>query len=184
MSRDVTSQVDTDVVADLIQPFFTFRFEFDSGTLLLWSGHGTKTIAGEDHIGSGILLSVSDIEETAQLDARGVTLVMTSLDPSILSLALSEPYQGRPASISMGVMSDFSEVTELFSGYMDTMELDEGVDTCSVKMTIENKLIELERSKVHRYTSAYQKSRFPGDKGFDFVEDLQDKRVPWGRSSN
>jgi len=182
MSRDLTTQVNSDVVADHIKPFFAFDFEFDSGTLNLWTGQGERTINGTLYTGAGALLSVSEIEETTQLDARGVTLVLTSLDYSMLSLALSEPYQGRRATIYFGVATDYSEMTEIFAGYMDKMDVSEGMESCSIRMSVENKLIELERARTHRYTSAYQKDEYPGDKAFDFVEDLLDKQVPWGRA--
>jgi hypothetical protein len=50
-------------------------------------------------------------------------------------------------------------------------------------MLVENKLIDLERARVARFTSGYQKSIYPNDKGLDFIEDLQDKKIPWGRKS-
>ena len=51
-------------------------------------------------------------------------------------------------------------------------------------MTVENKLIDLERVRVARFTSGYQKSVYPNDLGLDFIEDLQDKRVSWGRAES
>ena len=72
---------------------------------------------------------------------------------------------------------------ELFSGYMDQMNIEEGSDTSTIEMSVENKLIDLERARVARYTSGYQKSVYPNDLGLDFIEDLQDKQIPWGRKS-
>ena len=60
--------------------------------------------------------------------------------------------------------------------------MSEGPDSGSIEITIENKLIDLERARIARYTSAYQKLKFPNDKGLDFIEDLQDKNIVWGRS--
>jgi len=65
---------------------------------------------------------------------------------------------------------------------MDEMNIDEGPDFGTIELKVENKLIDLERARVRRYTSGYQKSKFPNDKGLDFVEDLQDKEIVWGRS--
>ena len=47
-------------------------------------------------------------------------------------------------------------------------------------MTVENKLVALERPAATRYTSAYQKDKYAGDKGLDFVEGLQTKKIIWG----
>jgi len=66
---------------------------------------------------------------------------------------------------------------------MDQMNIEETADTCTVELTLENKLVDLERARVARFTSAYQKSLYPGDLGLDFVESLQDKEIVWGRNS-
>jgi len=49
-------------------------------------------------------------------------------------------------------------------------------------LTVENKLIDLERPRVGRFTSEYQKSIYSEDKGFDFVESLQEQKLTWGRA--
>jgi hypothetical protein len=72
-------------------------------------------------------------------------------------------------------------LTQIFSGYMDEMNIDEGPESGTIELKVENKLIDLERARTRRYTSEYQKSVYPGDLGLDFVESLQDKKVVWGR---
>jgi len=76
---------------------------------------------------------------------------------------------------------DPNDLVEIFKGYMDQMNIEEGAETSTVALSMESKLIDLERSRVLRYTDANQKSRFPTDRGFEFVEDLQDKQFNWGR---
>ena len=118
----------------------------------------------------------------------------------MLSLALTQPYQGRVAKIYFGtfllgsllqesssfiLLQDGSKINletsstnfnELFSGYMDQMNIQEGAETSTIELMVENKLIDLERARVARFTSGYQKSVYPGDLGCDFIEDLQDKK--------
>jgi len=72
-------------------------------------------------------------------------------------------------------------LTQIFSGYMDEMNIEESPDTSVIEVKVENKLIDLERQRVRRFSSGYQKSQYPGDRGFDFVEDLVDKEIVWGR---
>jgi hypothetical protein len=74
-------------------------------------------------------------------------------------------------------------LNELFSGYMDQMNIEEGGEASTITMSVENKLIDLERARVGRYTSGYQKSIYPNDLGLDFIEGLQDKQIPWGRKA-
>jgi hypothetical protein len=70
----------------------------------------------------------------------------------------------------------------MFSGYMDQMSISESAEQSTVDLTVENRLIDLERPRIARYTSAYQKSVYAGDEGLDFIEDLQDKEIIWGKA--
>lgn len=185
MSRDIGSITSGQLSADLVRPFFAVKMEFDSGELNLWTGLGTATFGGDDYVGTGSFLTISDVEETVEIAARGATLSLTGIPSEAVSLALVEPYSGRLAYIYFGLFDTStgvaSDLVEVFTGYMDTMNIEESGDTSSIALTIENKLIDLERPRVARFTSAYQKSIYPDDKGLDFIESLQDKQIRWGR---
>ncbi len=182
-TRDLTTALLNALDDEIIQPFFAIQFDFDSGPVRVWTGVGTATIDGNSYTGTGTLLSISAVEETAEMAVRGATLTMTGIPSELLSLALQEPYQGRVCTIYFGVVSGttYSGLTQLFTGYMDEMNIDEGSAFATIEMKVENKLIDLERARVRRFSSGYQKSVYPNDKGLDFVEDLQDKEIVWGR---
>jgi hypothetical protein len=98
----------------------------------------------------------------------------------IVALALAEPYQRRICRIFFGV-SSVSDVVEVFSGYMNTMTIEDSGETSNISLTVESKLIELNRARVRRYTHESHQARHPDDTFFSFVADLQDKSVVWGR---
>jgi len=183
MSRDLTPTTIAALDDDVVHPFFAVELQFDSQTIRTWTGQGTLTLGdGTEWIGSGQLLSISSIEETQEMSVRGATLTMSGIPSNLLSLALSAPYQGRVCKIYFGVMGE-QIFNELFSGYMDQMNIEDGADYATIEMRVENKLVDLERARVARFTSGYQKSVYAGDLGLDFIEDLQDKQIVWGRSS-
>ena len=64
---------------------------------------------------------------------------------------------------------------------MDQMTIAEGPETSTIALSVESRLIDLERIRTRRYTSEDQKRRFPGDLGLDFVNSIQDKELFWGR---
>jgi hypothetical protein len=166
---------------------------------------GTLVFEGVSYTGTGNLLDVSSIEETTEIAVRGATITLSGMPSEVISLALQSPYQGRVCKIYFGMFSrgylqkedgayilledggkiqlELQEtgLTQIFSGYMDEMNIDEGPDSGTIELKVENKLIDLERARTRRYTSEYQKSVYPGDLGLDFVESLQDKKVVWGR---
>ena len=179
---------------DTLYPFFAVEMLFDGAqTLRLWTGYGTLVYQGQAWYGTGSMLQIDSVEETTEIAAKGASVTLSGIPQEVLSLALSEPYQGRKANIYFGnfskglkisLESGSTNLSQIFSGYMDQMNIEESPDICTVQLTLENKLVDLERARVTRFTSAYQKSLYPGDLGLDFVEDLQDKDIVWGRSND
>ena len=209
MSRDLDPSTVTAISQDVVQPFFAVELLFDgSQTLRMWTGQGTLVLDnGTQWVGTGNLLDISSIEETSEMSVKGATLTLSGVPSEVLSLALSEPYQGRVCNIYFGTFSsgallketnnyillqDGSRINvetgekgfnQLFSGYMDQMNIDDGPETSTIELKVENRLIDLERARVARYTSAYQKSVYPNDIGLNFLEDMQDKPLTWGKKS-
>jgi len=183
MSRDIQEVIRNALGGDVINPFFAVELLFDSpNELRFWTGVGDLSYEDHTWTGSGNLMAVSAIEEGSDLAVKGATLTFSGITEQILSLSLAEPYQGRVCNIYLGITSNDTALTQLFSGYMDQMSISEDADQTTISLTVENKLIDLERPRIARFTSAYQKSVYPGDLGLDFVEDLQDKEIIWGRS--
>lgn len=183
MSRDLTSTISNAIDDDVVYPYFAVELLFDGDNAIrMWTGVGTLDIGGNDFTGVGTLLNISAIEETAEMAVKGATITLSGVSSEALSLALSEPYQGRVCNIYFGVNGELNP-SQVFSGYMDQMNISDGAETCDIELTVENRLIDLERARVARFTSGYQKSVYPNDKGLDFVEDLQDKDIVWGRKS-
>ena len=181
MSRDITTPV-LDALNDaVIQPFFAVDLDLDSGSLYLWSGYGDLVIGSKTYLGAGQLLDISSITETTEMEAKGATISMSGIPASFLSLALDEPYQGRECRIYFGITSDPSAYVEVFSGELDQMNIEEQSEAASISVTAENVLVKLERPVVRRFTNEDQKSRFPNDRGLEYVASLQDKEIFWGR---
>ena len=209
MTRTLPATMATGVEAVSIDVFFAIELFFDTTTLRFWSGLGEATIQGETYVGSGNMIQISSVEESMDISAKGATLTLSGLPSNLLSLALSEPYQGRKCKIFFGLKDNASQflqaengdflqtesgayfdltvgepeavMTEIFTGFMDQMNIEEAADTSTIALYVESRLIDLQKARERRYTSESQKSRFPNDRGFEFVEDLQRKRFQWGR---
>ena len=187
MSRDISLLLGNSLDDNVIYPFFALELLFDGAEVLrLWTGQGTLNYNGVDWYGTGQLLSFDTIEETSEIAAKGATVTLSGVPTEVVTLALTEPYQGRKANIYFGVHvdgeDDTTSLTQIFSGYMDQMNIEEGADNSTITLTVENKLIDLEKPRTARFTSTYQKTLFPNDRGLEFVEDLQTKEIVWGRT--
>ena len=207
MSRDLSTALSGSLEDNVVYPFFAIELQFDSpNTLRLWTGYGTLVYEDVSYFGTGELLGISSVEETVEMAAKGATLTLSGVPSEVISLALQEPYQGRVCKINFGMFatdnllqedatsyillqdgakisleSQQTSLTEVFTGYMNQMSIEEGPDSSTIQLSVENKLVDLERPRVARYTSAYQKDKFNGDLGLDFVESLQDQKLTWGR---
>ena len=186
MSRSLTTGMQSAITADLVRPITLVQCAFDSGNLNLWSGIGDLTVDSVDYVGAGSLLSIGEIAETSELSANGITVTLSGVTSPLLSKARDEDYQGRELKVLLGAMDAANGVISdpiiVFSGFMDTMVINDGGETATIQVTVENRLIEFERTRVRRYTAEDQKIDYPTDKGLEFVAEMAEKEIVWGRA--
>lgn len=174
--RDISTALSDKLLGKDVDLFVAVELMFDSGALRIWSGIGDKSIGGQTYTGTGSLLSVGGIEESDGLSAPGASISLSGVDSSLVSLAIQEPYQNRDCRILLGSGDDFFEI---FSGFMDVMTIEDSGETCVINLTVESRLIILDRKVPLRYTQETQNSLYPGDTFFSTVASLQDKKVDW-----
>lgn len=126
------------------------------------------------YTGAGILLGLPDTEETSLVVARGVSLTLSGVPSAILTLALTESYQGRSCVVRFGDRDTPEDAAVLFSGEIDTMDITEGPQVSTIVLNAESDLIMLERLVLRTYSDQNQKLRFSGDEFFSFVTDLDE----------
>ena len=192
MSRTLTTAFKNAIVDQVVRPLLACELEFSTGTLRFWNGYGdlTMTAGGSSNTftGLGDLMNVSAISESDQIEAIGASLSLTGIKSSLISAALSANYTNRNASIFLGLFDTsknvIADVYTLFKGKMDIMKIDEGPESATIVLNLENRLIALDRARNRRYTHEDQQLSFSGDLGFEFVPDLQDKEIIWGKKTN
>lgn len=189
-SRSLTAAMQTMAQADVVEPLVLVEALFDSNAptsyLYLWNGIGNLMHDSKTYIGAGNLLSISSIAENVELKAAGVTVVLSGISDPLLSKAQTEDYQGRELTIRLGGFDSSGNVIAdpiiVFSGFMDTMTISDGGDTATIAVTVENRLVEFEKTRVRRYTDNDQRILHPTDKGLEFVSQIQEKEIVWGDS--
>lgn len=196
-----------EVVSKAVQPIILAELYFDSGTLRLWTGVGNLDWNGNTFTGGGDFIGISPIEETQELQAKGIVATLNGMPSTIIALALGERCRGRPFKLYLGSANTTQYVAtedepgrilledgsgyvlvenallgtpyRIFSGLMDYMECTDNAQTADIRVSVENILIVGQRAKVSRYTAEDQRKRFPADKGFEFINQLQDKEIVW-----
>ena len=180
MSRTVPADLLTALSQPEVYPFYAVEMDFDPAPVRFWTGYGDRTIFSNTYLGTGNLLSISGLEEANDLSAKGITLQLSGVPTELVSLALQEPYQRRACKIYFGT-TDTTAPIEVFSGLMNKMDIQDGGDSSIIELTVESKLLRLNKASNWRYTEANHQSRHAGDTFFSYVADLQDRDIIWGR---
>ena len=185
MSRTLSTEMQAVASADLVRPIYLVKMEFDSGDLFLWSGLGNLVYSGDTYVGTGDLMSISPIKESEELIANGVNFTVSGIKQSLVSIARDEPYQGRKITLYLGAFDENADIISspviLFGGFMDVMTISDSGETSTISISAENKLIAFDRASVRRFTAEDQKIDYPLDKGFEFVSQIAQQEIIWGR---
>jgi hypothetical protein len=67
---------------------------------------------------------------------------------------------------------------------MDVLNISEGQQTTMIQLKLESRLVSFEKASNRMYTLEDQKVDYSNDLGFEFIPDLQDKEIIWGKATN
>ena len=187
MTRTLSSTVTDYVTGTILYPVFLAQFQFDSANLNLWTGYRTLSFnpgtGAESFVGAGDLGRVSPVMETASIKATGLDFSLSGLNTSVVSVALTEAYQGRICVLWLGFMDtngDLADTVQVFKGRMDTMAVREDGDSSVISVKAESILISLEKANERRFTPEDQQLDYPTDEGYSIVAALQQRDLEWG----
>jgi len=183
--RGLTNDMVTEVSASQLSPILLASLSFAT-PVHIWTGYGTITVGSTAYLGIGTLGSISPVEETTDLAARGISMQLSGVPTAMLAVALTENYQGRECSVLFGALQAsgalVSSPVTIFSGRMDVMSINDDGQDATIGMSAENKLVDFRRPREVRYTDQEQKNLFPSDKGLEFVTAIQEKQIYWGNA--
>ena len=191
MARNITTAFNNAIKSDVVRPVLAVELEISDGTLRFWNGYGnlTMTAGGSSKLflGTGDLLNISSIEETSTLKMNGITISLGGIKSSLISSILSAQYTNRLGTVYMGLFDNnknvIADVYTLFQGKMDVANIQEGPETSVIQINIESRLVQFELPLNRMYTLEDQQIDFPSDIGFEFIPDLQDKEIIWGKKT-
>jgi hypothetical protein len=185
---DATAAFITALEAPLLRPAIFVEGSFASGNVYLWSGRGTVTWNGQSWTGVGTLGSITPVEEGSTVEARGTTLTLSGLDVTLLGDALTDVRQGLPVTVWLALFDDtltmVSNPVIAFQGRMDQPTISHDGSTATIQINCESRLVDLNTPAERRYTNEDQQRDYPGDRGLEFVNSIQEVTIYWGRVPN
>jgi hypothetical protein len=188
MTRSLSTANEAASQAAVIAPVGFVKLEFDSGPVCFHTHLGPITWGGDTYTGAGDLGTIAPVEEDTELARSTLNLTLSGLNAAIVSIALAEHYQGRPASLYLGyldpaTMQLVDTPTLLYKGRMDTASITRNNGEVSVTLSVESRFAAWDRPRVRRYNNADQQARYPGDRGLEFVEQATERRIVWGQKN-
>lgn len=185
MSRITTAGVDAAHAAANVPTLILVELDFPSGFVRVNNSAVNFEWSGHTWLGLAELGSIDGVTEHSDLQMTGVSLTLTGIPPEMISRVLGEQYQGRSCQVWQSPLSEAYQILAnpvlIFSGRMDSCDIAIG-DTAVVSLTAESRLTDWERPRVRRYTHEDQLAEYPGDKGLEFVPQMVEKTLVWGRS--
>lgn len=185
MARSLTAGTLAQLSQGKVAVALFVEVDFADATSYLWSGLGPIAWNAHTWLGVGKFGKVSDVTERTGVQADGITLTLSGVPQDMLDEALLQCRQGRPVKVWFGFLDAAGAVIadpyQTFAGRMDVPIIDEGAETATVSITVENRLIDLQRSRERRYTDDDQKIDYPTDRGFEYVASLQEQNLVWGK---
>lgn len=175
-----------------------------AGQSVFWDELGT---GDKEYIGAGELVSVSSLEEGLELQNYTLNLSISGLptDPTLIDEIKNAKYKNGSLIVYLAILDeDYSikfDTNEedgpvvLFAGRMDTMAITVG-ETSVIDVQTSSRLADWERPRGGRYNRQtqgryYDLNLLPvdhpfykatRDRGFDYIESLQQLELQWGGS--
>lgn len=185
MTRPMSTDVANAVQAGHVPGLLLVMLDFESGPVRVNNSAVTFPWSGFDWVGTGFLGTIDPVSEHSDLQMTGISMQLTGIPTEMVSRVLGEHYQGRAAKVWFAPMDDdyivLAEPVLIFSGRMDACDIALG-ETAAVTLTAESRLTDWERPRVRRYTHEDQIAQYPGDLGLQFVAQMAEKTLVWGRS--
>ena len=187
MTRGLTTAAEAAVQQEVVLRTVAVQLDFSSASVRVNASPADISIGGDVFLGLGGFGAISAMAENAEIKSRGISLTLSGVPRDLVAVALGEPYQGRAATVWEVVLDretwlPVADPFVVFRGRMDTMDVAMG-QSCTITLGVEDRLVDLERPRIRRYTDEDQQARYPGDAFFSFVPATTEKELVWPAAS-
>jgi len=184
MPRPLTSGMQTQVEGPSFAPALFVMLTFATGPQYIWTGQTSISWNGHTWTALGSLLSLTAAEEGSTVEARGLNVVVSGFDSTLLPDYLSEFQLGLPVAIYFGCLSSGSVIADpalVWAGRTDLATIRVGADSSTVEQACEGRFLDMNIAVDRRFTHEDQQMNWPGDLGCMFIDGLQEITSFWGQ---
>jgi hypothetical protein len=170
------------------------QLDFTTGTLYVTTAPQNLTVGANTYTGLGSLVSVAQLNESADSGAEKITLSLSVANTAMLALAIGavETYRGRAVRLYLQLFDEqFKRVgnpVQRWSGSMDRVQINRrpadpgssGAGGGSIDLQCSRAGMARARNfQGQRLTDVQQRIAYPGDTGLRYVRKLIEEPTPW-----
>ena len=198
MPRNVTMAMLNALSAPVVRAAFLVNIQFANETIYCWSGLGPLVWNGNTYSGIGDFGSVSNIPETSTVEAQSVTLTLGGIPSTFLGEVIQNSQLFNTAQVWLACFDGTGALvpspTLMYQGLTDEPTIMDDGKTFTVTISLENVLVDLNRSVERYYTDVDQRTYLAPiltrlglpsstvDTGGQYVVGIQNQIIYWGVS--
>lgn len=186
--RTIDAAVDAILDDPYVIPVGFVHLGLDSGDLYLHTDLGeiTTTTPSATWQGTGDLGGIGVIEESLRPANYQVTLVLSGIDSTLLTAALTENYFERECAIYWGFRNITTGVMhadpdEVYRGEMDQMQILDDPNQSIIQLTVISEEATWDQVPGPYYTDAELQRNYSGDDALKYLPKIQNLALEIGR---
>jgi hypothetical protein len=187
MARTLTTAVKNELLTGQIRPIHLIEIGFSTPVYLTDCGFNlTSSISGSSrtYTASAFLVGASSFEEQVDITKTTLSLSLSGADQTFISTVLNENIVNDTVVIYRGLLDSSNSIIAdpilLYSGNIDTFEINEEPNKSNVKLIIVSHWADFDKKSGRKTNNASQQKFFSTDVGFDFAsQTILD--IKWGR---
>lgn len=183
-TRDLTTEFKTALVESNVKFLIFVEMQTTTQIFRMWNGRGIKSWDSENWLGSGFLIRVSDVGETDNDRDVSLSITLEGCSQTMLAMALNESQQNASCSVYFGAEESGSIVVNpylAFKGYFDTAIINHSPENTIVTFEYLSQFSIIDKASNQRFTTETQQRYYPGDRGFEYVSQIENWSGHWGQ---
>ena len=171
---------------------FLLKLDFSSGPIYMSTGSRDLVHDGQTWEAVGGGLTIGSVEESGDLKGQGIDLVISGVDPTLISVLLGQDFRGREVRVWQAILDPVSgtvvEAIDLFDGLqLDGYEIEEKISrdgqmTATIRTRGRHRLSVPEFRGIKANVHSHQE-HFPGDTFFAHAARYANVLMFWGTPS-
>ena len=161
---------------------YLVELNLDSGDLFYTTASAPKLFNGNTYEPLGAIGSISEVEESSNLDPADYSIVIGAVDTAIIQLFLGQNIINRTCSSHVAIVDENQDIIgqpiEYFRGLLQPPLINDSAEP-TITIDIRDILADWDRNLESRYTDAEQRRLYPSDYCFEFVSTIAGQEITW-----